>query len=236
MFSSKTIFFALLLALFLVGNNANSEDLAHNGVVPLNKIPSEQWIEKVWGDSDKPGLPFVIRIHNDAGYVVLPHTHPEDENIAIVQGSWSLGMGRRFSRSELEPMELGAFGFVPKKMAHFAYAKIETILQVHGIGPFENNVIDPLYQLTDKGVLLKPSLVKPGVHTIQPTGLLRAEDWRACAWRGRRRHRRRRVVLACESGHSVLDPKTEQRAILGHASGIETTVSRLPQDSRQEGT
>ena len=165
MFSSKMFFFALLLALVLVGNNANSEDLAHNGVVPLNKIPSEQWIEKVWGDSDKPGLPFVIRIHNDAGYVVLPHTHPEDENIAIVQGSWSLGMGRRFSRSELEPMELGAFGFVPKKMAHFAYAKIETILQVHGIGPFENNVIDPLYQLTDKGVLLKPSLVKPGVPT-----------------------------------------------------------------------
>ena len=165
MFSSKMFFFALLLALVLVGNNANSEDLAHNGVVPLNKIPSEQWIEKVWGDSDKPGLPFVIRIHNDAGYVVLPHTHPEDENIAIVQGSWSLGMGRRFSRSELEPMELGAFGFVPKKMAHFAYAKIETILQVHGIGPFENNVIDPLYQLTDKGVLLKLSLVKPGVPT-----------------------------------------------------------------------
>ena len=165
MFSSKMFFFSLLLALVLVGNNAKSEGLAHNGVVPLNKIPSEQWIEKVWGDSDKPGLPFVIRIHNDAGYVVLPHTHPEDENIAIVQGSWALGMGRRFSRSELEPMELGAFGFVPKKMAHFAYAKIETILQVHGIGPFENNVIDPLYQLTDKGVLLKPSLVKPGVPT-----------------------------------------------------------------------
>ena len=42
MFSSKTFFFPLLLGLFLVGNNANSEDLAHNGVVPLNKIPSEQ--------------------------------------------------------------------------------------------------------------------------------------------------------------------------------------------------
>jgi hypothetical protein len=44
-------------------------------------------------------------------------------------------------------------------MEHFGYAKVETILQVHGIGPFINVPIDPVYQLTDKGVLLKPSLV-----------------------------------------------------------------------------
>ena len=165
MFRSKTLVFALLLALFLVGNNANSKDLGQGGVVPLNRIPSEQWIEKVSGDMDKPGLPFVIRIHHDAGYVVLPHTHPEDENITVLKGSWALGMGRRVKMSELEPMELGAFGFVPKKMAHFGYAKVETILQVHGIGPFINVPIDPVYELTNKGVLSKLSLVRPGVPT-----------------------------------------------------------------------
>ena len=165
MFRSKSLVFALLLALFLVGNNANSKDLGHGGVVPLNRIPSEQWIEKVSGDPDESGLPFVIRIHHDAGYVVLPHTHPEDENITVLTGSWALGMGPRVKMSELKPMELGSFGFVPKKMEHFGYAKVETILQVHGIGPFINVPSDPVYQLTDKGVLLKPSLVKPGVAT-----------------------------------------------------------------------
>ena len=164
MFTSKRFFFALPLTLFLVGN-AISKDMGHGGVVPLNKIPSEQWIEKVSGDMDKPGLPFVIRIHHDAGYVVLPHTHPEDENITVLKGSWALGMGPRVKMSELEPMELGAFGFVPKKMAHFGYAKVDTILQVHGIGPFINLPIDPVYQLTDKGVLSKLSLLKPGVPT-----------------------------------------------------------------------
>jgi hypothetical protein len=165
MFTSKTFFFAVLLALFLVGNNAYSQDLAHGGVVPLNEIPSEQWIEKVSGDMNKPGLPFVIRIHHDAGYVVLPHTHPEDENITVLEGSWALGTGPRLKMSELKPMELGAFGFVPKKMEHFGYAKVESILQVHGIGPFVNLPIDPVYELTDKGVLSKPSLVRPGVPT-----------------------------------------------------------------------
>jgi hypothetical protein len=163
MFSSKNIVFALNLTLSLAAANANSQELVHGGVAPLHEIPSAQWIEKVVGDMDKPGQPFVIRIHHDAGYVVLPHAHPEDENITVLTGSWALGMGPRIKMSELEPMEQGALGFVPKKMAHFGYAKVETMLQVHGIGPFANLPIDPVYELTDRGVLSKPSLLKPGV-------------------------------------------------------------------------
>jgi hypothetical protein len=48
-------------------------------IVPLHKMPSDQWIENVSGDASKAGLPFVIRIHNDAGYVCPPHTHPTRE-------------------------------------------------------------------------------------------------------------------------------------------------------------
>jgi hypothetical protein len=62
-------------------------------------------------------------------------------------------------------MEQGALGFVPKKMAHFGYARVETMLQVHGIGPFVNLPIDPVFELTSKVVLAKPSLLKPGVPT-----------------------------------------------------------------------
>ncbi len=167
MISFRVFFFAFLLVLSLAGITATSQDRARHGVVPLNKIPSGQWIEKVWGDSDKPGAAYVIRIHNDAGYIVLPHTHPEDENIAVVQGSWSLGMGHRFNKSALAPLELGAYGFVPKKMVHFAWSKTETIIQVHGIGPFWTEFVDPVYELTDKGVLLtrrepgRPTLSSP---------------------------------------------------------------------------
>jgi hypothetical protein len=128
-------------------------------------MPPEQWVEKVWGDFNKAGEPFVIRIHNDAGYIVLPHVHPIDENITIVRGSWSVGMGRRFSRFALEPVELGTFAIVPKNMAHFAWSKSETIIQVHGIGPFSSTVTDPVYELTDKGVFLLTSLLQPGRPT-----------------------------------------------------------------------
>ena len=63
-------------------------------------------------------------------------------------------MGARFSRSALEPLELGAFGYVPKKMAHFGWAKTDMIIQVHGVGPFSVDYIDPVYELTKDGVSL----------------------------------------------------------------------------------
>ena len=125
-------------------------------------MPSKQWVETVSGDPQKAGVPFVIRIHNDAGYIVLPHTHPIDENITVVQGSWWLGMGERFTRSTLEPLELGAVGVVPKNMAHFAWSKTETIIQVHGIGSFGSRLVDPVFEPTDKGVSVLTSSLQPG--------------------------------------------------------------------------
>jgi hypothetical protein len=71
----------IVLALLLVlgGNSAQSQDPAAHGVVPLHTFHPGQWVEKVWGDFTKTGEPFVFRIHQDAGYITLPHTHPTDE-------------------------------------------------------------------------------------------------------------------------------------------------------------
>ncbi len=158
-------FLAPLLSLFIVASSAQSPDLTPHAVVSLHSFAPGQWVEKVSGDPSKTGEPFVIRIHNDAGYIVLPHTHLIDENITVVQGSWAVGMGNRFNRSALEPMELGSFGLVPKNMTHFGWAKAETIVQVHGIGPFSSTLVDPVYELTEKGVSLLTSLLQPGAPT-----------------------------------------------------------------------
>jgi hypothetical protein len=139
------------LPLFFSTAILSAQEASHK-VVPLGKMPSEQWIEVLSGDPSKPGSAFVLRIHNDAGYVCPPHTHPTDENIVVVKGSWSVGMGTRINQSALQPLELGAYGLVPAKMAHFCRSKTETIIQVHGIGPFSVDMVDPLYVLTAKGV------------------------------------------------------------------------------------
>src|SRR5712691_7836297 len=99
-------------------------------VVPMknfSRLALDKRYETVWGDPAKSGSPFVIRIHAEAGYIIMPHTHPEDENIVVVKGNWALGMGDRFNRDSLKLMEVGDYGFASKKMAHFGLSETDTI-------------------------------------------------------------------------------------------------------------
>jgi len=143
-------------------------------VVPLktiSKLATDKRYETVSGDPARAGAPFVIRIHAEAGFIIMPHTHLVDENIVVLKGSWALGMGERFNLDTLEPMEVGDYGFAARKMAHFALSKSETIIQVHGIGPFMTQWVVPMYELADKGVLLKTSAGDPGrLVTTSPEG------------------------------------------------------------------
>jgi len=134
-----------------VAVSLSAQQAASHKVFPLRPIPSEQWIEVLAGDPSKPGVPFVLRIHNDAGYVCSPHTHPTDENIVVVQGSWGVGMGSRIALSTVELLEVGAYGLVPSKMPHYCHSKTETIIQVHGVGPFSIDLVDPGYEMTAAG-------------------------------------------------------------------------------------
>jgi hypothetical protein len=134
-------------------------------VVPLrtfSKMATDKRVEMVSGNPAIAGAPFVVRIHAEAGYIIMPHTHQVDENIVVVKGSWAFGMGAHFNRDALEPMEVGDYAFAPRNMAHVALSKTATIIQVHGIGPFATKWVVPMYELADKGVLLKTSAREAG--------------------------------------------------------------------------
>jgi quercetin dioxygenase-like cupin family protein len=138
---------------------------AESHVVPLKEFASGQTSETVSGDPTKPGALFVIRIHREAGYIIMPHTHPEDEHFVVVKGTWALGMGEHYNKQTLETMEVGTYGLAPKNMAHFGLSKTETVNQIHGIGPFKTHRLVPIYELTDKGVFFDPSSTQPGRPT-----------------------------------------------------------------------
>lgn len=40
-------------------------------------------------------------------------------------------------------MSVGSFVLMPKEMRHFAMCKGETIVQLHGVGPFKVNWVNP---------------------------------------------------------------------------------------------
>jgi hypothetical protein len=162
----RSVHLFLVLALTLAGVQAQSQAV-HEGplVVPVHKLPAGQWVERVWGDPTKAGEVFAIRIHNDAGYIVVPHVHPMDEHVVVVQGVWWFGMGSRFDAAALKPVELGSFTLGPKNMPHFAWSKTETTIHVYGVGPFSTKLIDPVFELTSEGTFLLTSLLQPGSRT-----------------------------------------------------------------------
>ena len=49
------------------------------------------------GDPSGNGL-FTVRLRMPDGYKIAPHTHPTDENVTVISGTFHVGMGRRSSR------------------------------------------------------------------------------------------------------------------------------------------
>ncbi len=95
----------------------------------------------IQGDPLTPDVPFAIRLRCSDGYKAAPHWHPADENIVVLEGTFSLGTGDRFDTGRMQDIPTGGYGFVPGRMNHFALCKGETDILVYGIGPRINNWI-----------------------------------------------------------------------------------------------
>jgi quercetin dioxygenase-like cupin family protein len=95
------------------------------------------------GDPTKAGSAYVLRAKLPDGYRVPPHWHPTDENVTVLKGTFLVGKGEKFDPSAMEALPAGSYVRMPKTMRHYAMAKGETILQVHGIGPFDINYVNP---------------------------------------------------------------------------------------------
>ena len=94
------------------------------------------------GDPAKEG-PFVMRIWLPNGFRVQPHWHPTREHVTVISGTFNLGMGEKFDRSVTGKMPAGTFGFWPAGMRHFAWAKGDTVIQIHGVGPRMITYVNP---------------------------------------------------------------------------------------------
>ena len=94
------------------------------------------------GDPAKDGF-FTMRIRVPDGYKIPPHTHPKVEHVTVISGTFNFGMGEKFDQGATKEMPAGTFGFWPAGMKHFAWARGETVVQLHGIGPWSIEYLDP---------------------------------------------------------------------------------------------
>lgn len=93
------------------------------------------------GDPGKAGI-YTIRLKFPPGYKIALHWHPTDEHVTVIEGDVTLRMGEGDS---MHAKTLGpdAYVVLPAKMHHAASSEGGAIVQVHGMGPFEINYIDP---------------------------------------------------------------------------------------------
>jgi hypothetical protein len=77
------------------------------------------------------------------GYRIPPHWHPHRENVTVILGNFEVGMGDSFEESKMMTFPAGSFAYLDLSMHHYAMARGEVIVQVHGMSPLQFNYVNP---------------------------------------------------------------------------------------------
>lgn len=94
------------------------------------------------GDPTKEGV-YVVRLKVPAGFRIAAHTHPNDENVTVLSGTFNIGNGPTLDETKGVSVKAGGYSFVAKGMQHYAWFPEETVIQLHGIGPQGITYVNP---------------------------------------------------------------------------------------------
>jgi hypothetical protein len=99
---------------------------AHKMVMPddfkwtdVPSLPSGAKMALLEGRLDE-AAPFTFRARLPANYEISAHWHPAIEHVTVISGTFNMGVGDRFDK-----------------------AKSKTVIQVHGVGPWGINYVNP---------------------------------------------------------------------------------------------
>lgn len=110
-----------------------------------------------WTDLVAPGFPpgarravlhgnpagtgdYVLRLQFPDGYQVPVHWHPKGEHVTVLSGTFNYAMGNTRDERMFRTYRPGDFIYMPARTPHFATTQGNTVVQLHGIGPFALNL------------------------------------------------------------------------------------------------
>ena len=94
------------------------------------------------GDSSRGGA-WIDRVKIPGGMRALAHTHPQDELVTVIEGTWYLGAGERFDAAKLKGYPAGSFIVIPAGVPHFVAAQEgAVIVQLSGTGKFGTDYLE----------------------------------------------------------------------------------------------
>ena len=140
------IVFALLSTSLLaaprpVMQNAFTPDKIPYGPAPAFLSPGAK-LAVLEGDPGASTGDFTVRLKMPAGYRILPHWHPNRENVTVLSGTFKVGMGDAFDESKMATFGAGSFAFLDPSMRHYVMADGAVVVQVHGMSPLQFNYVN----------------------------------------------------------------------------------------------
>jgi len=94
------------------------------------------------GDSNQDG-DWVDRVKIPGGVRVLAHTHPQDELVTVIEGTWYLGQGTKFDSARLKSYPAHSFIVIPAGLPHFVATKEgAVVIQLSGVRKFETSYVE----------------------------------------------------------------------------------------------
>lgn len=120
-----------------------AEMLAPTGITwrpfaPVPGFPAGAHMVVIHGDP-RSATDYVLRVRFPDGFRVPQHWHAKAEHVTVLSGEFNIGMGRD-PNGPTTAHGAGAFLYMPARTPHFAWTRGETVIQLHGIGPFALNL------------------------------------------------------------------------------------------------
>ena len=103
---------------------------------PVPSLPPGAQIAVIEGPMNA-AVPFTVRLKFPADYKVPAHSHPAIEHVTVISGTFNMGTGDKLNQTKTMALSPGSVAIMQPKTNHFGWTKEETIVQLHGVGPWE---------------------------------------------------------------------------------------------------
>ena len=133
-----------------LGVPASWADSAHHMMVTPDELkwadvpsaPPGAKVAVIEGPLSEVG-PITFRLKFPADYKLPAHWHPGIEHVTVISGTFNMGAGDTLDTSKTKALSAGSVAIMQPKTHHFAWTQEETIVQVHGVGPWAITYVNP---------------------------------------------------------------------------------------------
>jgi quercetin dioxygenase-like cupin family protein len=88
-------------------------------------------------------VPFTFRLKIPANSKIAPHTHPAFERVTVLSGIFHFAHGDTYDPSKTTALGPGSVAIMPAGAPMFGYTKEDSIIQLHGTGPWGLTYLNP---------------------------------------------------------------------------------------------